>query len=135
MKNTKPNGVHFLASFYGTKPEQTDSKEFWCSLLHDALAGTSIYVLGSDFHKFDPQGLTGMFLLSASHASFHTWPEKNGYVVLDFFSCSGEEEACKVMNFIQHRIEHEKVEIRRVARGYTVESNPVVEQTLLVSTS
>ena len=132
MKNTKPDGVHFLASFYGTDIGQTDSEEFWRSLLHDALEGTSIYVLGSDFHKFDPQGLTGMFLLSASHASFHTWPERDGYVVLDFFSCSGDEEARKVMDFIERRIAHKRVEIRRVSRGYAVQPD-AVEELLLVS--
>ena len=37
--------------------------------------------------KFNPQGISVVFLLSESHLSIHTWPEL-GKFSLDLFSCS-----------------------------------------------
>jgi|TARA_B110000971_G_C19667451_1_gene345154 S-adenosylmethionine decarboxylase proenzyme len=38
-------------------------------------------------HKFEPQGITLITLLSESHLSMHTWPE-NKSICIDIFSCS-----------------------------------------------
>lgn len=37
-------------------------------------------------HQFDPQGCTILYLLSESHISIHTFPEKN-YIALDIYTC------------------------------------------------
>jgi len=37
-------------------------------------------------HKFSPQGVTAIALLSESHISIHTWPE-TGVAVCDIFTC------------------------------------------------
>jgi len=52
-------------------------------------------------HKFPGGGATGIGLLSQSHASYHTWPEK-GYVAFDLFSCRqlDNEEVSKVVAFV-----------------------------------
>ncbi|CAE7217240.1 speE, partial [Symbiodinium pilosum] len=42
--------------------------------------------LGHLDHKFQPQGLTALLLVSESHLSIHTWPEL-GYAVVDVVSC------------------------------------------------
>ncbi len=36
--------------------------------------------------KFDPQGVTAITLLSESHISIHTWPER-GDAAVDVFTC------------------------------------------------
>jgi len=43
-------------------------------------------VSGPVSHKFEPQGLTSIVLLSTSHISIHTYPELN-LVKVDAFSC------------------------------------------------
>jgi len=37
-------------------------------------------------HIFEPEGLTILYLLSESHISIHTFPEKN-YLALDIYTC------------------------------------------------
>ena len=37
-------------------------------------------------HRFQPQGLTLLYLLSESHISIHTFPEKE-YLALDIYTC------------------------------------------------
>jgi len=38
------------------------------------------------FHKFAPQGVSGVVIISESHFSIHTWPEY-GYAAVDVFTC------------------------------------------------
>ncbi|TIV59233.1 adenosylmethionine decarboxylase [Mesorhizobium sp.] len=43
-------------------------------------------VLFSKFHRFSPEGVTGVLVLAESHISIHTWPE-HSYAALDVFMC------------------------------------------------
>ncbi len=45
-------------------------------------------VIGYDHYKFEGGGggVTGFFLLSESHCSYHTYPENN-YIAVDVFTC------------------------------------------------
>ncbi|SRR6266404_6834932 len=55
--------------------------------LREAAAICSLHILKEGLHRFRPQGLTGYVLLSESHISVHTWPEK-GFALVDVLSCS-----------------------------------------------
>jgi len=43
-------------------------------------------VLGKMHHVFEPQGLSVIYMLSESHISIHTFPEKQ-YLALDIYTC------------------------------------------------
>tara|TARA_B100001094_G_C18045847_1_gene727374 strand:+ start:462 stop:782 length:321 start_codon:yes stop_codon:yes gene_type:complete len=43
-------------------------------------------ILGKQFHRFSPHGVTGILSLQESHLSIHTWPEHE-FAAADFFSC------------------------------------------------
>ena len=43
-------------------------------------------ILNKVEHVFSPQGLTILYLLSESHISIHTFPEKS-YLALDIYTC------------------------------------------------
>jgi S-adenosylmethionine decarboxylase len=38
------------------------------------------------FHRFQPQGVSGVVVIQESHLSIHTWPE-TGYAAMDFYTC------------------------------------------------
>ena len=117
MNNTNPDGVHYLIGFFDCDSGQIDSIEFWEKVLSESLRNTSISILDKHFYKFDPQGVTGFLLLSASHISIHTWPEY-GYVACDLFSCSGAEETKNVVDYLVNNIKNSRVEIQEICRGY-----------------
>ena len=53
----------------------------------DAICTThSFTVLGILEHQFEPQGCSLVYLLSESHISVHTFPEKN-YIAMDIYTC------------------------------------------------
>jgi S-adenosylmethionine decarboxylase len=43
-------------------------------------------ILGRLEHQFDPEGITILYLLSESHISIHTFPERD-YAALDIYTC------------------------------------------------
>ena len=48
-------------------------------------------ILGELEHLFTPEGCTILFLLSESHMSIHTFPEKN-YLAFDLYTCREYED-------------------------------------------
>jgi S-adenosylmethionine decarboxylase len=52
------------------------------------------------FHQFEPEGVTGVIVLSESHFSAHTYPE-NDQIYVDLFCCSKDfspDEAASVIS-------------------------------------
>jgi S-adenosylmethionine decarboxylase len=43
-------------------------------------------ILGVLEHRFEPQGLSIVYMLSESHISIHTFPERQ-YIALDIYTC------------------------------------------------
>jgi len=63
-------------------------------------------VVTSRFHKFAPGsgaadgGITGVIVVSESHLAIHTWPEAEGLVNVDIFSCR-QFDAGAVLAFLR----------------------------------
>lgn len=78
------------------------------------IAGTTI--MTERWHHFgDGHGYTGVIILSESHISVHTWPEK-GYAAIDVFFCG----SCDPMDTLETIIKFyraEKTEQTFLERG------------------
>lgn len=123
-KNTLPDGIHYLIEFFGCDAMQIDSRGFWNKIMSGAVEGTTMEVLHSYFHKFNPQGVTGFLLLSSSHISVHTWPEK-GYAACDIFTCASQKETDVALKRLTASVSHEYVNIEKVNRGYQFLNLPI----------
>lgn len=117
LPNSAPDGIHHLLEYFGCCPQQINSQLFWETILDSALEGADIQILNRHFYCFAPHGVTGYFLLSASHISVHTWPEQ-GYVACDVFSCGDETETSTIVQRITAAIRHERNCITTMRRGY-----------------
>ena len=51
------------------------------------------------YHKFSPQGISLVYILSASHAALHSWPEEN-YLHIDLVTCTKNIELSDVKSAI-----------------------------------
>lgn len=58
-------------------------------------------------HRFAPQGITRIAILSSSHLALHTYPEE-GYATLTITTCGDEDLFEEVLNLIAsfHQINH-----------------------------
>jgi S-adenosylmethionine decarboxylase len=57
-------------------------------------------VLGSSFHAFEPQGVSGVVFIPQSHLSFHAWPE-HSYAAVDYFAAGGQADFDRVVSALQ----------------------------------
>lgn len=84
-------GTHLVMEVWGVRAHTLDDESYLARVLADASEAAGLTVLQSAFHRFSPQGVTGVVLLSESHTSVHTWPEY-GYAAIDLFSCGARLE-------------------------------------------
>jgi S-adenosylmethionine decarboxylase proenzyme len=56
------------------------------TLMNNICDKNNYSVLKRSHHEFDPNGFSILYLLSESHMSIHTFPEKN-YIAFDLYTC------------------------------------------------
>lgn len=67
------------------------------------------------FHRFQPQGVSGVVVIQESHLSIHTWPE-TGYAAMDFYTCGDHTDpwaACEYAAKILRATNMRTTEVKR----------------------
>jgi S-adenosylmethionine/arginine decarboxylase-like enzyme len=75
-------GKHLICDFQDIPSFDLDLK----ALCKELCALHQLTILQEVEHVFQPQGYTLLFLLSESHLSLHTFPEKK-YISFDLYTC------------------------------------------------
>jgi len=68
------------------------------------------------FHKFSPQGVSGVVVISESHLAIHTWPEL-GYAAVDVFTCGQTINPWDACNYLTEHFNAEHMTATEVKRG------------------
>ena len=84
-----PLGRQYIVLFEKCIDQFISNPDYVTSVILEAAIGSGLHVLNSLEHRFDPQGLTYILLLSQSHLIVHTWPEYKT-LVLDLYACSDD---------------------------------------------
>ena len=79
-------GLHLILELKECRPDLLDDMDFVQKTLLNAAEATGATIIGKTFHKFAPQGVTGVVAIAESHVCIHTWPEY-GYAAADIFTC------------------------------------------------
>lgn len=79
-------GKHYLLNLYGCTFDSLNNEKLLIDLIENAATKSGATIIQTIFKKFEPQGFTGICLLSESHISIHTYPEY-GKAAIDFFAC------------------------------------------------
>jgi S-adenosylmethionine decarboxylase len=74
------------------------------------------------FHKFSPQGVSGVVVISESHLAVHTWPE-HGYAAVDVFTCGDSVNPWDACNYIVEQFRAQNFTASETLRGVLVETN------------
>lgn len=61
----------------------------------------NLSVVNKAIHQFEPFGVTGVYVLSESHLSIHTFVEEKK-VALDLYTCRSFKDTKKIINFIKN---------------------------------
>ncbi|MBC7345794.1 MAG: S-adenosylmethionine decarboxylase proenzyme [Clostridia bacterium] len=112
----KALGRHVLAEVHGCDFDiLNDIKRVEEIMVNAALeAGAEIREVV--FHKFSPQGVSGVVVISESHLAIHTWPEF-GYAAVDVFTCGERVNPWEACRYVTQKFRAERVTATEVPRG------------------
>nr|WP_263324017.1 adenosylmethionine decarboxylase [Neobacillus sp. Marseille-Q6967] len=108
-------GKHIIIDGFECDSSLLDNITYLEKLCKQAALDAGMEILYSYFHQFEPQGVTGVLVLSTSHLSIHTWPEE-GYASLDFYTC-GKQDLDRQVGFLLKGLSSKKAMVYSVLRG------------------
>ena len=76
-------------------------------------------IMGESFHRFSPQGISGVVVIAESHLCIHTWPEY-GYAAADIFTCGTSVQPEKAARLLVEKLGAKRHSVREIHRGTTV---------------
>ena len=84
--------------------------------LNEAARKSGATIVQSVFHRYNPQGVSGVVVIAESHVSLHTWPEY-GYAAVAFFTCGDRVDPYKALDYLKERLRARSSQIRELKRG------------------
>ena len=109
-------GRHVIAELLGGNPNLLNDERYIRAILKEAAERAGGTVLDVTSHKFTPQGVTALALLSESHISIHTWPE-NSYAAVDVFTCGNHTNPQLACDFMKKSLECTVESVKVLERG------------------
>ena len=109
-------GHHYIVEASGCNQAVIVKVETVEQILVQAAEIAGVQVWSISFHRFNPNGVSGVVVISESHLSVHTWPEY-GYVALDIFTCGDSAKPEKAVEWALRKFGATNVHITEVTRG------------------
>jgi S-adenosylmethionine decarboxylase len=109
-------GRHILAEIYGCDAEILNDKELIEKNMVESALKAGAEVREVAFHKFSPQGVSGVVIISESHLTIHTWPEL-GYAAVDVFTCGDRINPWDACNYLTELLKASNMTATEVKRG------------------
>jgi S-adenosylmethionine decarboxylase len=116
QKQVPSMGSHYLLDVTGCDAAILDSVSDVSKLLETAAQLAGATVIGTQHHKFSPQGVSVVCLLSESHISIHTWPE-HGAATIDIYTCGENCRPRVACEYILEKLKPTNSSLSSVARG------------------
>lgn len=108
-------GRHVIAELWGCNLEKLNDMETIEQTFVDAALKSGAEIREVAFHKFAPQGVSGVVIISESHLTIHSFPE-HGYASIDVYTC-GDLDPNIAANYIAEALEAEIQEKIEMPRG------------------
>jgi len=109
-------GRHVLAEFYGCPEEILNDIQRIERTMVDAALEAGAEIREVAFHKFSPQGVSGVVVISESHLAIHTWPEL-GYAAVDVFTCGDKVDPWVSANYLKEHFAADRLSAQEITRG------------------
>ena len=109
-------GRHVLAEIYGCTEEILNDIQQVEKIMVKAALAAGAEIREVAFHKFSPQGVSGVVVISESHLAIHTWPEL-GYAAVDVFTCGDKVDPWVSANYLKEHFAAERLSAQEITRG------------------
>jgi len=115
-------GVHFISEFSGCPSSLLSDLDFIRQALIRASEKANLTIFTVSLHRFYPQGVSGVVVISESHLSIHTWPEV-GYAAIDVYSCGEDTHPEKAIEYLIEVLKPQRVFTTCLERGIEWKEN------------
>jgi len=109
-------GRHVLAEVFGCEFDILNDLKRVEQIMVNAALEAGAEVREFVFHKFSPQGVSGVVVISESHLAIHTWPEL-GYAAVDVFTCGDKVNPWDACRYLTKHFRAKKVDATEIQRG------------------
>jgi len=97
-------GVHYIIELSAKEKDFLLDNHKVLEFFNNVLKEIGATIVSVSFKEFGACGMSGVFVLSESHLSFHTWPEEN-YVSADLYVCGSKTKHSKFLKEISEKFE------------------------------
>lgn len=117
-------GPHLMLDCYGCDRSKLKDTKFILKFLNDTPNKLGMHIIKKpsivsyDYNPktWDNGGVSAVVIIAESHISIHTFPDNNGFMSLDMFSCK-EFDIEKVISIINKEFHPKMIEKNLVMRG------------------
>ncbi len=112
----KTLGKHMLVEFYNCNAEVLDDVALVESIMNEAADVSGATIVQSNFHRFEPYGVSGVVVIAESHLSIHTWPEYQ-YASVDLYTCGDNVDPLLAYEHLKSKLQAQAVDLQMLHRG------------------
>ncbi|GIQ70203.1 S-adenosylmethionine decarboxylase proenzyme [Xylanibacillus composti] len=109
-------GRHVAVDTWGVDFDKLNNAEWLQAHMVEAAEASGATVLSVQGKQFEPQGATVLVLLSESHLSIHTYPEK-GFAAVDCYTCGETVDPQVAIDYLVSILEPTTVHAKKLIRG------------------
>jgi S-adenosylmethionine decarboxylase len=110
------HGRHVIADLWECNPNMLDNIEMVEKVMVDAALEAGADIREVTFHKFHPQGISGVVIISESHLTIHSFPE-HGYASVDVYTCGDLLDPNVAIQALAQYLESGETQSLEVPRG------------------
>lgn len=109
-------GRHVAVDAWGVDYEVLNNAGLLETHLVEAAEACGATILSIQSRQFEPQGATVLVMLSESHLSIHTYPER-GFAAIDCYTCGEMVDPQLAIDYLVSVLNPEKTYAKKLIRG------------------
>jgi S-adenosylmethionine decarboxylase len=109
-------GRHVAVDTWGADFDVLNDAAWLEAQMVEAAEACGATVLSVQSKQFEPQGATVLVMLSESHLSIHTYPEK-GFAALDCYTCGETVDPQAAIDYLVSVLKPERTYAKKLIRG------------------
>lgn len=121
----KKLGRHLIVEYSGCDRDILDNQQLLEKYLNESVRVAGATIVNSSFHRYNPQGVSGVVVIAESHISIHTWPEY-GYAAVDFFTCGDSVDPYKAYEYVKEKLNASESMVSELKRGIPSDKDEVI---------
>jgi S-adenosylmethionine decarboxylase proenzyme len=109
-------GRQVLLDLHGCDPVLLRDPGHVRRIMESGAVAARATIIRSLFHRFSPQGISGVVIIAESHLTIHTWPE-HGLASIDIYTSGLTADPSLAVPVLQAGFKAARAEVRELSRG------------------